>query len=280
MIDLIGCPMHYGVSDDGLKQSIDTLNKLYTDLGIRKINTINVAEQALENLKNLNSVIATCELLAYEVDKIIQAGRTPLCIGGDHSLAIGTISGSAKKNKRLGLLWVDSHSDINTASSTITGNIHGMPVSAVMGYGEEKLVKVYGESPKVLPQNVVLFGLRDVDPLEYDIIDRLGVKCYFYKDIVSRGLDVCLNEAREYLANTDCLHLSFDLDSMNPELIKGVTVPVKGGFVESDVEAILNYCFKSFTIASADLVEYNPKYDTDKYTAQYAYKLIQMFKKI
>lgn len=279
MIELLGCPMHLGVSDAGLKKSIDHLNSLYTDLNIKKIEEIELPEQALSNLKNLNSIAATCELLAEATDKVIENGNIPLCIGGDHALAIGTVSGSAKRNHRLGLFWIDSHSDINTDSSTLTGNIHGMPVSAVMGFGNEQLVSIYGTEPKILPQNVVLFGVRDMDPPESQIIEKLGVRCYTWSEIVKRNLQVCLDEAKEYLCEIDKLHVSFDLDSMNPDIIKGVTVPVKDGFTPEDVNYIINDCLSRYKIASIDLVEYNPAYDEDGYTAKFTYSIIQQILK-
>lgn len=267
--------MHLGVSEKGLKESIDALNNRYSDLNIKKINEVIVEEENLDNLKNLNSVVATCTNLAKETDDIIRSGKTPICIGGDHSLAMGTVSGSAKTNKKLGLLWVDSHSDINTDVTTITGNIHGMPVSALMGFGNEKLASIYGTDPKVLPQHVVLFGVRDMDPLECDIVEKLNIRCYTYDEITSRGLDVCLNEVKQYLSDINKLHVSFDLDSMNPEIIKGVTVPVKSGFVENDIDRIMDYCIDNFQLASIDIVEYNPKFDEDLYTAEYTYSVIK-----
>lgn len=275
MYEIIGCPMHWGVSEDGLKRSIDVLNERYADLNIKKIDEIEMPEENLSNLKNLNSVVATCTKLAEVTDEIISTGKTPICIGGDHSLAMGTVSGSAKSNKKMGLLWVDSHSDINTDVSTISGNIHGMPVSALMGFGNEKLVSIYGADPKVLPQHVVLFGVRDMDPLEVEIVEKLDIRCYTYHEIVTRGLKVCLDEVKEYLNDINKLHISFDLDSMDPDIIKGVTVPVKSGFVEEDVNQTIDYCLDNFEIASIDIVEFNPKFDEDLYTAEYTNSLIK-----
>ncbi len=274
MYELVGCAMHVGVSDKGLKKSIDTLNKQYSNLNIRKIKEIQVEEDNLTNLKNLNSVVATCNEISQEINNVISNGNTPIFIGGDHSSAIGTVSGAALNTSKLGLLWVDSHSDINTDVSTISGNIHGMPVSAIMGFGNEKLVAISSTEPKVLPQHVVLFGVRDMDPLEKEIVERLDIKVYTYDEVKQRGIKPCMDEAKEYLHDINKLHVSFDLDSMNPDIIKGVTVPVKDGFVEDDVYEIMDYSLDNFDISSIDIVEYNPKYDTDFYTAEFTNTLI------
>ncbi len=275
MYELIGCSMHLGVSDKGLQRSIDALSGRYPDLNIEKIDEIILPEENLENLKNLNSVVATCTSIARKTDSIVKRGNIPVFIGGDHASAIGTISGVANNIKDLGVIWVDSHSDINTDKSTISGNIHGMPVSAIMGYGQEKLVRILDARKRILPQNVVLFGVRDMDPLEKEIVKSLNIKIYTYDEIVKRGLNICLKEAKEYLSNITKLHISFDLDSMNPDLIKGVTVPVEGGFDENDVYQIFDYLLAEFSVSSMDIVEYNPVYDTDLYTAEFVHSLIQ-----
>lgn len=277
MYELIGCPMHLGVSNKGkgLQQSIDALNGRFKDLHIKKIEEIVQSEDNLLNLINLNGVVATCNRIAEETDAIVKRGNIPLFIGGDHSAAMGTVSGVTNNYQDIGVIWVDSHSDINTDETTITGNIHGMPVSAILGYGEEKLVNIYHSKTKVLPQNVVIFGARDIDPLEKEIIEQLNVKVYSYEEIVCRGLDVCLNEVKEYLSHTTKLHISFDLDSMNPDIIKGVSVPVKDGFTQQDVYSIFDYLLDEFSVSSIDIVEYNPVFDTDSYTAEFIYSLIQ-----
>ena len=285
MFELIGCPMHYGVSDDGLKQAIAALNERFPDLGIREIPEVDCAEDGLPNLKNLNSVIATCEAIAAEEDRVIRAGKTPLFIGGDHAAAMGSIAGAAANCEKLGLLWIDAHADINTDITSITGNIHGMPVSAVMGFGNERLCSIFGdhfdslELAKVKPQHAVLFGVRDLDPLEVEIVDRLGVRSYSYTEVMERGIEVCLREAMKYLCGTSRLHVSFDLDSMDPDIIKGVTVPVKSGFHEDDVLRMFGWLQGHCNLSSVDIVEYNPVYDTDGRTGEFVNTLIEKITK-
>lgn len=273
MYRLIGCPMHLGVSDTGLKESIRVLNGRYPDFLIREIRETILSEEGLKNLKNLNSITETCLNISREVDHIIRAKDVPIFFGGDHAASIGSVSGAAKNIDNLGLIWIDSHSDINTDKTTYTGNIHGMPVSALLGYGEKKLRDIIGDKSKILPQNVVLFGLRDVDPPEADIIRDLNIRAYYFDEIIDRGLGVCLDEVKEYLKERDKLHISFDLDSMDPDIIKGVTVPVKSGFREEHILEIFDYLLREFSISSIDIVEYNPKYDLDFYTAEFTHLL-------
>ena len=251
MYELIGCSTHYGVSNkgEGLTQCVQSLNRRLPDHPIREIPERTLPEQGLANLKYLNSVTATCEDIAAEIDAIKRSGNTPLFIGGDHSSAIGSVSGDAATESRLGLLWIDAHSDINTDASTITGNI--------------------------LPEDVVLFGLRDVDPLEADIIERLNIRCYYFSEIMQRGLDVCLNEIKSCFSKVSRLHVSFDLDSMDPAYIKGVSVPAADGFLEQDVFHIFERVLPEYHISMIDIVEYNPFNDTDGETGAFTERLIR-----
>lgn len=274
MFELIGCPMHLGVSALGLKKSIDCLNECYSDLKIKKLDEIIVEEQSLPNLINLNSVVATCKNIAAVSHSIIQRGNVPLFIGGDHAAAIGTVSGAAQAYDNLGLLWVDSHSDINTHETTITGNIHGMPVSALIGYGCDLLTSIGSSEQKISPKNIVMLGVRDIDPPEREIIDKFNIKCITYNEVLERGISTCLMEAHSYLNGIKKLHLSFDLDSMNPAIIKGVSVPVADGFTKLDVRTIIDFVLENFDISSIDIVEFNPEFDTDGGTAEFTNELI------
>lgn len=278
MIELIGCPMHFGVSDKGLMQAISELNRQFAAMNIREIAEVLVDEggaQAKANLKNLHSVAATCAQIAQVESDCIAQGNTPLFFGGDHAAAIGTVAGAAAHTDRLGLLWIDAHSDINTDATTVSGNIHGMPVSALMGEGNAKLCSIFGDQPKLAPQDAVLFGLRDVDPPEWEIIRRLGVKCYPFEEIARRGQDECLAEALDYLKPVSRLHISFDLDSMDPKRIPGVTVPVEGGFTERAVLTLFEQLLPMEKLSSIDIVEYNPAYDIENRTARFVNELTE-----
>lgn len=277
MYELIGCPSHCGVpgKGDGLTGGIRALNQLLSDCRIREIPERILPEADLPNLKCLNSVVATNRAIAAAVAEIKGRGNTPLFFGGDHAAAIGSVSGDAADEERLGLIWVDAHSDINTDETTTTGNIHGMPVAALLGLGREELRTIHGDRPKILPQDVVLFGLRDVDPPEAEIIRQQNIKCFYFSEIEERGLDVCLREAREYLAGVDRLHISFDLDVMDPQRIKGVSVPVEGGFSDQEVFRVFHGLLTSFDVSAIDIVEYNPTKDADGQTGRFVAELVR-----
>lgn len=274
MFEIIGCPMHQGVSNKGLTKSIDKLNETFCELNIRKIDEEFCEEDNLPNLKNLNGVVKTCEKIAAQNDKIIKSGKTPIFIGGDHASAMGSVAGAHANAEHLGLIWIDAHADINTDVSSITGNIHGMPVSAIMGFGNELLSSIYSEEPKVIPQHVVLFGVRDLDPLEDEIVEKLNIKTYTYDEVMSMGVENALAEVKEYLNDIDKLHVSFDLDCMDPSIIKGVTVPVESGFHEEDAFEMIDYIKNNFKVSSYDVVEYNPEYDEDGYTGEFTNTII------
>lgn len=273
MFEKIGCSMHYGVSHNGLKGAVSALNRRFPELSIHEIPEVDCPEEGLANLKNLNSVAASCERIASEESRVLQEGKTPLFFGGDHAAAIGTVAGSAAGTQRLGLLWIDAHTDINTDVTTITGNIHGMSVSALLGYGHPKLCHVFGEDAKLRAEDVVFFGIRDMDPLEEDIIEKLNIRCYTFTEIRTRGLALCLQEALRSFGAISGLHISFDLDSMDPAVIRGVTVPVKDGFTEEEVLSMFGYLQGHGNIRSIDIVEYNPALDSDGKTAEFVRQL-------
>lgn len=273
---LYGCPMHLGVSNAGITGAINTLKAHYPEFNIEKIDEIYKEGLDLPNLKNLDSVVATCEDIAKKASKIVKDGEIPIFIGGDHAAVIGSISGVCEHKKNLGLFWVDSHSDINTEKTTVTGNIHGMPVSALLNMGEEKLTSIHFEGEKILPQNVVLFGLRDVDPPEQEIINQLGIKAFTHQDIVDKGLVSCLIEAKEHFSRCNGVHLSFDLDSIDPDIIKGVSVPVLGGFNKQDAVDIMQFCLENLDLTSIDIVEFNPANDQDGETLAFLAELINL----
>ena len=275
MFEIIGCPMHQGASDKGFIKSIDILNETFGNLKIAKIEEQVCKEDDLPNLKNLNGIVKTCEELALQTDHIIKSGKQSLFVGGDHACAMGTVAGAHANANHLGLLWIDAHANINTDVSTLSGDIQGMPVSAIMGFGNERLSAIYTEQPKVLPQHVVLLGVRDMDPLEKEIIEKLNIKMFTYNEVMELGIVNALEQVKEYLAQIDNLHISFDLDSMDPTRIKGVTVPVEDGFNEADVFEVFASSLNGFHVSSIDVVGFNPAYDTDGYTAHFTNELLQ-----
>ena len=168
MLHIFGCPMHSGVGEKGLLHSLDYLNTHNTSLHLTTIPEVSVSEENATHLKRFNSVLETCTSIAeYSYKNILSKGNIPLFLGGDHSAAIGTVSATATQYDNIGLIWIDAHPDINTDLTSASGNIHGMPISALLGNlspAGEKLSKILTDNPKVKPENIVHIGLSDIDP--------------------------------------------------------------------------------------------------------------------
>lgn len=273
MYHIFGCPMHFGVGDKGLTYSLDYLNNYCRNLNITMLPEITMPEEHLDNLKNLNSVLATCSQIAENGYAALERGDTPLFIAGDHSSVIGTVSASGTYYDDLGLIWIDAHPDINTDATTVTGNIHGMPVAAMLGMGEKRLTQILSDKPKVKASNIVMLGLRDIDPPEAVFLRELKIKYYTYDEVVKIGLQRCLDEAITYLAGLKHIHISFDVDVMDPALLPGVSVPVEKGFTEPEAFQIMDELMHRLPVVSYDIVEFNAEHDVDDRTAEFVRRL-------
>lgn len=281
MLHIFGCPMHYGVGTKGigLIHSLEYLSNHYENLNMTLLPEKTESEEDLPNLKNLNSVISTCnEIAAYSYNNIFKNGETPLFIGGDHSSAMGTVSAASATYENLGLIWIDAHPDINTDATTATGNIHGMPVAALLGKGEPALTKILNNNVKLKPENVVMIGLRDIDPPEAITLKELNIKYFTYDEVKERGLEVCLDESIAHLSNVDHVHVSFDIDSVNPSILPGVSVPVEDGFTLPEVYRIFECYLTKLPISSLDIVEFNAELDKEMVTSDFVLDLIHFIK--
>lgn len=251
----IGVPLKDGCHVDGADKGISVINDNY------KLNKIlNIQKYD----KDIETVINACESLASNVYNSLCDGDFPISIGGDHSLAIGSIAGSSKYNDNLGVIWFDTHPDINTIDTTVTYHIHGYPLAASMGFGQDNLTKLFFDKTKVKHENVVLFGINDIDIPEQELIDRYNIKCYTLDDINKLGYEKCVNDAIKYLnSKTDRIHLSFDIDSINPFECPGVSVPnnYNKGLNKKDALYSIERFLKELNIVSMDVVEYNPLND-------------------
>lgn len=281
-----GLPLHYGADNLGLKYSIKELNKELQKKGRKQIKELQLYEENEEfeetNMLYKNSILKSCEDLAKEVDTIIAEGNIPVSIGGDHAMAIGSISGSAVHYENLGVLWVDSHGDFNTDETTISGRIHGMPLAAVQGIGHKDLVHLYEEKVKVKTENVVIFDVRSLDQEEARLIKEAGVKVYSHQKVMEMGFENAFLDAMKYIKEkTNQLHVSLDLDSMNPELMPGVSIPVKDGLTPNQVRKIVAYFIEGEgkkIMKSMDIVEYNPIFDKNRITRDFVIELLETMK--
>ncbi|MBB6669743.1 arginase [Cohnella nanjingensis] len=226
-------------------------------------------------MKHLAAAVAVNEALAARVSAAAAAGRWPLILGGDHSIAIGTIAGLASHYRRLGMLWIDAHSDMNTDLTTPSGNIHGMSLAASIGLGASPLTAIGGRIGKIRPERVALVGARSLDPEEKRLIRALGVSCFTMHDIDKRGIASVMEEAVQIVgADTDGVHVSFDIDSLDPRDAPGTGTPVGGGLSSREAFLALELIAEAGVATSAEFVEVNPEADPSGCTAELAVSLI------
>jgi arginase len=225
-------------------------------------------------------ILSTCRELAVSVEKILQEGARPLVLGGDHSIALGTVSGVAsyfrEKDENIGLLWFDAHGDMNLPDTSPSGNIHGMPLAHLIGRGDDELASIGGFKGKIKPENVALIGVRDIDKNERNIIRESGIHIYTMRDIDERGMAGVAKEALEVMnAGTAGFHLSFDVDGLDPSVAPGSGTLVAGGVSFREAHLLLEHCADSGTMVSMEVVELNPVIDNGNETAERVIQLIQ-----
>ncbi|MGB2867990.1 MAG: arginase [Bacteroidota bacterium] len=232
-----------------------------------------------DKLRYLPEIVRACTLLSGKVEKIAHDGGFPLVLGGDHSVAIGTIGGLAAHCKRtgktLGVLWIDAHGDLNTDQTSPSGNIHGMPLAASIGLGAIELTSVGGDFVKVEPKNVVLLATRDLDEGERGHIKKHGVNIFTMEQVDKDGMSVIVTKALRKLNHVDYLHVSFDLDAIDPSVAPGVGTPVKGGLDYREAHLIMEELSESGRMSSLEMVEVNPILDNRNQSAEFAVELIQ-----
>ena len=220
-----------------------------------------------------------CESLCVRVRDSLASGHIPLSLGGDHSLAAGSIAGTAaalrEQGRSFGLLWIDAHADINTPETSRSGNVHGMPLAAVLGKGPIELACVGGFSPKVDPKRCAVVGLRNLDEQEKQTVRQSGVRAYTMKDIDLRGMAAVMGEALSILcADGAVLHVSFDMDAVDPFISPGVGTPVQGGLSYRESHLLMEMVFDTERMIALDVVEVNPILDTQNSTARLGVELI------
>ncbi|MCK6474386.1 MAG: arginase [Planctomycetes bacterium] len=286
-IDLIGVPMDLGsdlrgvdmgpsaIRIAGVAGQLAQLGYRVRDLGNLEVPHAFVAGQGRKDLKFVEPIRKACAQLAAAVAKAKSEGAVPLVLGGDHSIAMGTLAGLSRhakqKRKRYGLLWVDAHGDCNTPKSSPSGNIHGMPLAVILGSGDARLAKLGAKVPMIDPKHTVLFGVRNLDPGERKVVRKLGLRVITMRQIDERGVFAAMKEALHVVAgDTDGFHLSFDIDSVDPRFAPGVGTPVLGGLTVREAHLIMELVADSGKMVSCELVEVNPVLDQRNITAQLA----------
>lgn len=286
-LSIIGMPMDLGqmrrgvdmgpsaIRYAGINERLRPLFDDVHDLGDIPIGRPEVVVDKESNLRNLDLVAEKNTLLAEKVDEVIQAGSFPLVLGGDHSIAIGTLAGVAKHYKNLGVIWYDAHGDLNTAETSPSGNIHGMPLAVSIGLGHPLLTDIGGYTPKVKPEHIVIIGARSLDEGEKILIQEKGIKVFTMHEIDRLGMAKVMEETIAYLKDkTDGVHLSLDLDGLDPMDAPGVGTPVMGGISYRESHLAMEMLEESGLITSAEFVEVNPILDEKNKTAQAAVALM------
>ncbi len=290
-IHIVGFPMDLGADRRGVDMGpsalrIADIDEKLMSLGYDVLDEGDIEVQVPEvlkildpRLKYLPEITRACEKLARTVKRVLTNGDFPLVLGGDHSMAIGTIAGVAgycrAARKRLGVIWVDAHADINVPETSPSGNIHGMPVAASIGTGPRELAEVGGKFRKLDPENIVMIGLRSVDEGERKLIRDSGIKAYTMTDIDKLGVYRVIVESLEYLqARTDHIHVSFDLDSVDPSIAMGVGTPVPGGLTYREAHVIMESIAECGTFGSMEVAEVNPILDHVNRSALFAADLV------
>lgn len=279
----IEVPLRYGQGKHGVDQGPTKLRTLGIETLLPKgtlQQTIHVLPESEiqvneEHLKRVDGVLYTVNALADVVAADIEANRFPLIVGGDHSMAIGTLAGLAKTGP-YGVIWVDAHADLNTGETSPSGNIHGMPLAAAMGLGDIRLTEVGGREPKLAPEHLVYIALRDIDEGEIREIKQLGIKVVTVEEVRTRGVETIMAETIAYLRDrVDRFYLSFDMDSLDARLVPGTGTPVDGGLTAEEGKSILAEAMKADDLIAIELVELNPALDREDATAKLAFSLCE-----
>lgn len=290
-VAVIGAPLDLGAGRRGvdmgpsairlarLDARLEALGYAVDDLGNVEVDQAESRPVGRENARYLPEITASCRRLSKTVERALDEGRFPLVLGGDHSVAAGTVAGVAKhfrkRKRRLGLIWIDAHADMNTPETSPSGNVHGMPLASLVGMGPEELASLGGFAPKVRPENVVLVGIRDVDQLEKPHIKSSGVRAFTMRAIDERGLRDVMNEAIRIASDgTAGFHVSFDMDSVDPAEAPGVGTPVRGGMTYREAHLALELVCDSGRMVSLEVVEVNPVLDVANRTAELAVELV------
>jgi len=285
-IRIIGAPMDLGadrrgvdigasaIRYAGLSDHLDRLGHSIRDVGNLLIPPPESQPIGNTHLKYLDPIVAASEELAQRVTDALEEQEFPLILGGDHSIALGSISGVARVHQPLGVLWVDAHADFNTEETTPSGNIHGMVLAALSGLGNERLVNIGGWAPKIDADRIAIIGARDLDPGEQRLLHTHHIHVFTMSDIDQQGISAVMKQALIITGHDHTpIHLSLDLDSLDPRYAPGVGTPVRGGLSYREAHLAMEMVAASNLLVSMDVVEVNSILDRENATAQLAVEL-------
>ena len=290
-VSIIGAPMDLGAGRRGVDMGpsalrLAGLDERIASVGYEVEDLGNVPVVQPESLpagdaraRYLPQITQTCSRLAEMVLKACGSGKLPLVLGGDHSIAAGTLAGISshyrERGQKIGVLWIDAHADMNTPETSPSGNVHGMPLASCIGVGPDELTAILGFAPKVDPRNVAIVGLRDVDRREAAYVREAGVNAFTMRDIDERGLRAVMNDAMSAACDgTVGFHVSFDMDAVDPSDAPGVGTPVRGGLTYREAHLAMELIGDSGKAVGFEIVEVNPVLDQANRTALLAVELL------
>ena len=285
-IGIVGCPLDLGAGRRGvdmgpsairiadLEKHLEGLGHRVEDYGDIDVMIAETQKVGSDKLRYKAPILQANRDLMKRVDKVLSDGRMPLVLGGDHSLAAGSVAAAAAwagrtRDRPIGLLWVDAHGDMNTPATSVSGNVHGMPLAALLGREPAELSRIGGFSPKVLPAHTVLVGVRNLDEREKILVRDSGVHVFTMKDIDRQGIASIVEQAVALAGSgTAGIHVSFDMDVCDPQIAPGVGTAVKGGLDYREAHMVMEIVADTGLLTSLDLVEVNPTLDVRNATAQ------------
>lgn len=286
-IRVIGVPMDLGadrrgvdigasaIRYAGLNDELRRLGYVVNDIGNIAVPQPESQPVGDSHVKYLEPIVRVSEDLAAAVTAALRDGEFPLVLGGDHSIALGSITGVARVYQDVGVIWVDAHADFNTHETTLSGNIHGMILGALAGLGHARLTEIGGWSPKINKQTIVIVGARDLDQKEQEILRQQKIHVFTMTDIDQSGMSEVMQEAVKVASQaTHGIHLSLDMDSLDPREAPGVGTPVRGGLTYREAHLAMELVSASGRLVSMDAVEVNPILDRENATAHLAVELI------
>jgi arginase len=290
-IDMIGYPMDLGAGRRGvdmgptalriagIQEKLECLGYSVNDLGDICIHSRQDLKISDPRLKYVDEIATAAQILADQVEKSLAQDHFPLCLGGDHGVAIGSIAGVSafcRKNGRTpGVIWIDAHADMNTEKTTPSGNIHGMALAIALGLGDPRLTHLNGYAPKIQPEHSALIGIRKIDRLEKQTLKNRRLPVYTMSDIDRKGIDFIIgNILKNLKAHVDHIHVSFDVDSVDPLIAPGVGTPVSGGLTYREIHLLMETIAECGCMSSMDVAEVNPILDNRNTSAKLAADIV------
>ena len=290
-VDIIGVPLDLGAGRRGvdmgpsafrltrLSERIEALGYTVRDRGNVPVPLPETSREGDTSKRFIAEIAAVCESLFHLTKDAASRDVIALSLGGDHSLATGSIGGvaaaRAERGERIGLLWIDAHADMNTPETSLSGNVHGMPLAAILGNGPMELASLGGMIPKVRPENVALVGIRELDEREKAVVRASGIHAFTMSDVDRRGISEIIAEALSYVLNGTCgVHVSLDVDGIDPGIAPGVGTPVKGGLDYRESHLAMEMVAETGRLIGMDVVEVNPILDRGNETAELGSELI------